>query len=518
MRLSGVSYRQVPPRRAFPRTACTFDAEADGLGAPAPRILLPADLPPPPLATAGPDLRLQNLDARTPAEIVRAISDYALGLPCILQGLDHAYSPNHPQGMTTRVHIEKQLQMVNFYVGGEMAAVEALGRADYDALHRMVDNPDAPPALRVGRADLEAVLEPLRAGLSPADWKILATVAAFHDLGKMDPQWARAAGMNLQGVDWIAHDYDSETILVNNPELLGKLCLRPDELAKTLALCRLHSLPGQFFFGEGNVSAYNPLFRVATDEKRESVLKLARIHGLLDVMSALNHKFVKPILESHQLLRTFISDAYEHNTPLGMKFRQTAVQELEKASVQPGRRSFTQVANRFGVGPVAMYRLLRLMGGKLKPEDFENAFEGLDPEIVYEFQEATDREQTWFGTYVANAFGSGMVKALKAGAPEQMATPAEVIQAMVKMLGCAARFHREQEQVHGRREEWALSALKPALEVSASPEGALRVLGETRRVKTVRQGVELLTSGGAGLSLRGGQTGVEIGYLLAECH
>jgi len=102
----------------------------------------------------------------TPAEIVRTLSAQILQEPCITQGLDQAYSPNHPGGMTTRVHLEKQAQMVNFYVGSEIAAVEHLGSGNYDGLHGMIANTAAPEALRVAREDIEKILEPLRQGLT----------------------------------------------------------------------------------------------------------------------------------------------------------------------------------------------------------------------------------------------------------------------------------------------------------------------------------------------------------------
>lgn len=454
---------------------------------------------------------LEGLDSKAPAGIVRTISDYVLRLPCITEGLDQAYSPNHPKGMTTRVHIDKQLQMLNHYVGSEMAAVEALGRGDYEALHEMVANEELPDFLRVSKQDLEELLEPLRQDLSPSDWKVLTIVAGFHDLGKIDPEWAQQSGMDLTGVEWIAHDYDSETILRNNAVILQGFDLAPQEKDKVLLLSRLHSLPGQFFFGEGNVSAYNPLFRMAGEESSESVLNLARIHGALDVMSALNQKFVRPIVDSHQKLRTFISEAYENNTPLGMKFRQTSVKDLEEAS-DGGGTTFLHVANRYGVGPVAMHRLRRLTSPKLKPDDFEQAFNRLDPEIIYEFHEATDREQTWFGTYVANAFGGGLLKALKVDTEDEMAPASEIIQAMVKVVACAARLHRIQEQSYGRQEEWALGALAPSLEVIAGGERALEILRQTQEIRTVQQGVELLNGRSRGLSLRAGRTGVEIGF------
>ncbi len=438
-----------------------------------------------------------------PKAIVESVARYALALPCLTEGLEVAYSPNHTEGMTTRAHIEKQLVMLNHYVGSEMKALSAFGEGDYEALAEMVKNPNVPEALQAKPADLKEVLEPMRRGLTASDWKVLSTVAAFHDIGKIDPQWASQNQLDLQGVEFIAHDFDSETLLENNPVLLEPLRLEDDEREKVLTLSRLHSLPGQFFFGEGNISAYNPLFRMAGSEASENVLKLARIHGVLDVMSALNQKFVKPILNSHLQLRSLISEAYEKKIPLGMKFRQTAMAELEKAG-----QGFVPLAHDFGLGPVALQRLRKLTSPKLESDVFARALKELEPTMIYEFQEATDSEQTWFGTYVANAFGGGILKATK----ETDLDPAEAVKATVKMVACAARYKRQLEKHYGPRREWALAALEPSLEVAQGPDGALRILEETQRIQTVEQGVRMMTTQLAGLKLRGGHTGIEIGF------
>jgi len=411
--------------------------------------------------------------------------------------------------MTTRVHIEHQIKMVNHYVGAETAAVNALQAGDYAALHAMVDNPELPEKLRISAAHVQELLEPLSQGLTDSDWKVLTVVAGYHDLGKMSPEWAEKSGLDLKGVEWIAHDYDSETLLRHNQGLLEPYGLNAEEKEKTLALCRLHSLPGQYFFGEGNVSAYGPLFKTAETDHSENVLKLARVHGILDVMSALNHKLVKPVLDSHMKLRDFMSDAYANKTPLGMKFRQTAVQELQKAAAGEDGPAINAIQRDFGMGPVALQRLQKLLGNDVKPHHILKALETVGPEIAYEFHEATDREQTWFGTYMANSFGSGMAKALKVGKPEALAQPHEVAEAMLKMVACSSRYCR---RLQGVRPEWALGALQPSLAVAGSPEGALAVLRETQKIFSPDQGITLLTGPGSKLTMRGGETGVELGW------
>lgn len=428
--------------------------------------------------------------ASQPTQGVAPITGHMLGTSWLTEGLDQAYSPNHPNGMTTRVHIEHQMQMVNHFVGG-----------DYEALQQMVNNPTAPPALQVTSEDLRAFLEPLRKDLSPSDWKVLAVVAGLHDLGKMSPEWAKDSGLNLKGVEWIAHDFDSETLLQNNAQLLEPYNLDQDEQDKVKILCRLHSLPGQYFFGEGNPSAYEPLLEIANQEGRESVLNLARIHGALDVMSALNHKFVKPILDSHVKLKGFISEAYAEKTPLGSRFREVASQELQQDP------KFSSLAETHDLGPVAMLRLRRLVGAGLPAEQFETALASVDSTFVKEFQRATDGESTWFGTYVANAFGSGMVKALK-----DKVAPAEAIAATIKMVACASHFHSQQ----GGRSQWALGSLDPSLQVAAGAESAQAILNETRQLTTLSQGADRLSSGLHSLTMRAGESGVEIGFQAQE--
>ncbi|MEQ8223012.1 MAG: hypothetical protein ABRQ37_11970, partial [Candidatus Eremiobacterota bacterium] len=184
-------------------------------------------------------------------EMMSEISEYMLSLPCITEGLNESYSPNHTQGMTTTEHVNNQVKTIK----------------DYNALHAMINNPNAPEHLRVSVEDLKGFLEPLFATLSPSDWKVLTVVAGFHDIGKMNPKWAEKSGMNMKGVEWIAHDFDSETMLKGNPELLSGANLTEKEKEKVLLLARLHSLPGQYFFGEGNVSAYKPLLDIAREEK-----------------------------------------------------------------------------------------------------------------------------------------------------------------------------------------------------------------------------------------------------------
>lgn len=431
----------------------------------------------------------------SPKELVRTIGDHILAQPCIAEGLNQAYSPNHPNGMTTRVHIETQVKMMNHLVEGQ-----------FEDLHQMVDNPGAPEKLRVSQEDLQNLLGPLTKELSASDWKVLTVVAGFHDLGKMSPEWAEKSGLDLQGVEWIAHDFDSETLLRNNPALLKPYGLSSEEQAKVLTLSRLHSLPGQYFFGEGNLSAYQPLFGEADKEGNDSVLKLARAHGALDVMSALNHKLVKPVIDSHVKLKSVVDSAYGEHVSPGEKFRQEAVASLEKAE---DSASLQAIQQQCGLGPVALQRLQKLVGGEVKAHHLLQALEKVGPEFAHAFDKAMDRQETLYGTYVANTFGSGLARALKVSQPEGLARPQDVAEATIKMVVCAQR-HRD--QVPGVRSEWALGAQAPSLVVAAGPEQALSVLQETQKIYSPQQGVDYLTGPSSRLTMRGGETGVEIGW------
>jgi hypothetical protein len=93
------------------------------------------------------------------------------------------------------------------------------------------------------------------------------------------------------------------------------------------------------------------------------------------------------------------------------------------------------------------------------------------PEFAHAFDKAMDREQTLYGTYVANTFGGGLARALKVSQPDGLARPQDVAEATVKMVVCA-QHHRD--QLPGVRSEWALGAQAPSLVVAAGrPPGPL---------------------------------------------
>ncbi|MEQ8225322.1 MAG: hypothetical protein ABRQ37_23590, partial [Candidatus Eremiobacterota bacterium] len=217
-----------------------------------------------------------------------------------------------------------------------------------------------------------------------------------------------------------------------------------------------------------------------------------------------------PILNSHNALRQFISEAYRDGKPLGEKFREASIKELGKEGT-PEEPSLKDVATRFNLGPVAMNRLKKLMGNA-KPADFISAFESMDPAFIKSFNSATDGEKTWFGTYIANSFGSGLLKALKGPVAEGKASTADVIQATVKTVACAYVHRTRQEAIEPCRTEWALGAQEPSLFILKGEKQALALLNETKKLTSPESGASLLASSREGLTLRSGESGIVFGY------
>lgn len=401
--------------------------------------------------------------AKEPYEIVTELSPRILADPAITEGLNTPYSPNQ-QGQTTTEHITKQLKML-----------EHLSRGDFVALHAMVDNPDAPDFLQFDSEELRGVLEPAASELSLSDWEILTLVVGYHDLGKVSQEWARDASWNLEDVDWVAHDYDSKRLLENNPDLLAGYELSASKAALIGELCKLHSLPGQYFFGEGNLVAYEGV--------RDS-LAIARVHGLLDVMSALNHKMVKPILDSHREMGRVLDKALKDEVGLHEAHRNQAL------ATGNGARP---------LGPLAWRRLALLLGKGVSPELLERALETLPSEFLDGFNEGTDGPSTWYGTYVANAFGQGLVKALENPTEDELMGTCRLL---VK-IGAAAASHMT------GRQAWAFSSLDPSLYAAGDPERARVILTALDGVESLKAARERLNGGGI-LEARVAESGVEI--------
>ena len=353
------------------------------------------------------------------ARAVQELSSMAADSQWLKEGLSHPFSPNHTSGMTTTEHVVRQLQML-----------EHVANDDYGKLAKMVKNPNE--SLRAGPVDLESLI----ARLHEKDWHLLALLVVFHDLGKVDPGWAQNH-LDTTGVEWIAHDYDSAIFLTHNPDLLEPFEVDQSETAALIELCRLHSVPGQFFFGEGNVLAYQALL-----DQSPRYTTVARIHGIIDSMSALNERFIKPILSSHEQLAKLFERAESEGTTLEEVFRRQSTEMIKQ-----------EIGSACPLGPVSWRRLRLLLGNDVGPEQLLESVEKVPIELLSAFDRATDGDHTWYGTYVANAFGQGLIRVVD----DPGATPL-VVSNLVKVVACAAAKMQH-------RDQWALSALGPALRI-----------------------------------------------------
>lgn len=421
--------------------------------------------------------RMQSSEAKSPKvsnqDVVKSIQNHILQLPSHRSGLTRPYSPNHTEGMSTYQHIERQFQMLS-----HLAFEESGERGDFSSLAAMVKNPNVPENLVASEEKLASIFKPLIKDVSLEDWKLLALLVGFHDLGKVDPRWARAE-LSTRNVHWIAHDCDSAALLRANPELLEGYGLERKEQALITELCRLHSVPGQFFFGEGSVVAYQSIF-----DSSPRMITLARIHGIIDVMSALNEKFVSPILDSHRELGELFARAAENNTTLETELRNIGLAQLEKDGV----------AKTAPVGPISWRRLRLLMGKQVTVEDIQLGLRA-GAEFIRTFDRVTNEDHTWYGTYIANAFGSGMTKIL----PEE---GAKATTHLVKLIACLGS-----QMEHAER--WVVSALGPAFEVTKGPDQARSILDSLKNAQSIEEGLTLLREGSV-LSYRTGGNGVEI--------
>ncbi len=386
---------------------------------------------------------------------------YVRYLELIRTGLKEPYSPNHTAGLTTSQHVANQLQMV-----------QLLNKSDFAGLQEMVANPKVGADKCVQVSDLENLLSPLTRDLEERDWVLLTAVVAFHDSGKLDSGWAADSHLCLESVEWIAHDFDSESILKNNPGFLEPFQLSDSEHELVLSLCRLHSLPGQYFFGEGNLSAYQPILSQCFSQNRVAPLSIARIQGVIDVMSALNQGMVSPILGSHLRLRELLGRAFKERAAIQDLVNEDAVKDVGQAS-----------------HPIAWQRLQRLVGAPVSQASLPQA-------LVENFAKCSDGSNTWFGTYVANAFGGGLKRALTKEVPAE-----SVAESLMRVVVAAADFYQ------GSRQEWALSALQPALAIVGHPDAAAALLEAGMRLSPGD-----LENGTSPINAVRGETGVKIEF------
>ncbi|MBT5021251.1 HD domain-containing protein [Candidatus Woesearchaeota archaeon] len=439
---------------------------------------------------------------------IRDLIEIAKQSEIMLQGLDLPYSPNH-KGQTTKEHVEKQFNMedslcnvasivnrdkISDQIKWELETAEALLSENYEKLHSMIDNQNVSdkPFLYTTKDDLQSFFDPLLRDLTQTDLRILTAVVALHDIGKVNQEWAKE-NLNTTGIEFIAHDYDSAKLVKTNPKLIAPFDLNDASQEIAIQLIKLHSLPGQYFFGEGNISGYHNLMNLSNKLSSENPMKLARIHGLIDVMSALNKGFVKPILNSHKKLSELISNVYVGSGNLADAFEQ----EAKHATVD-----FCDVLDLHEIHPNSLYRLIKLTATKSDEIKILNeALSELSDDLVGEFDIATRSPTTWFGTYVANAFGSGLRRAY--GDSITDSDIIDVIQTTVKMIAGANNIQR-QSYVRS----YALSAITPGLMVADGQKEI--IVDRVKRLNNLSSMVNYLNDSKQGFYVRRNFDTVEI--------
>jgi Helix-hairpin-helix motif len=383
-----------------------------------------------------------------------------LDMPVMGEGLAYPFSPNHLQ-----TSLEVALTQVKM--------TEDLRNGNFEALSALVENPSArdKPELLASESDLRAFFEPLIRNFKEDDWKILTLLSAFHDVGRINPRWARDHDLNIDGLG-LAHDFDGAVLLSRHPELLDGFGLSKKERALLVDLVKWHTLPGQYFFGEGGLQGYQTLLRAGP-----RALDVARVHGLIDVMSALKSRFVKPILKTHEGFKEALSTVSEGGVSLAR------AEEREAAVSTP--RSLLAVGDSHGLTHVVTARIARLVG--LKEADASalgEALATLDRSVIDAFQRASAGAESWYGTYVSMGLGAGLVKA--------GATKAQSVAIVMKAVACAHTFHLQQGG----------SPLVAMNFSNLSQAQYQTLIAEFGRFETVAQGIEQMSGKGDVTGLR----------------
>ena len=428
-------------------------------------------------ATQGNSTSSASVRKNSVHESLKSISQLLLEQPIIAKGLAFPFSPNH---LTTSTDVARwQLEML-----------QHLNKRDWTAVHAMVENTavkETRLSLYTTENAVREFFEPMVESLSDHDWKMLALLACFHDVGRVNRAWAMRNNLNADALEGLAHDLEGRRFLEDNPQLLEAFGLSNEESALLKELVAWHTVPGQSFFGEGDFGGYESALKASNIRKSSAPIDASRIHGLVDVMSALAKRFVAPIVKSHQSLRDTLTEAYELRASLREAF------DAQAGSGTTAK--WREVAKSYGLSITASYRLMLLTGLKTAEDSaaLEEALSKLDPSFIRAFDASTDSDTTWFGTYIAMGFGSGMIRSGTA--------PAEAIEAIIKIVAIANKFHQTLST-----SSFSLSAK----EVSKASPARLR--DALKSLNTVDQGVQTLQNANEGLSLRGNAEAVEISY------
>ena len=393
--------------------------------------------------------------------------------------------------LTTSGHTQRQNKML-----------AAALRGYYGGLSDMVK--EAIEHRRITPEALEATIAPLLDKLSVDELRLLAIVIGVHDLGRVDARWAKNAGMDLAGSDFIAHDYEGEALLLSNPKILASFSLTDNEALMVRKLCKLHSLAGQIITGEGHLAALEEL---RTLPKARSALHLFQLHSILDSISSADENLDPNLLRAHQNLHTLCDSVFDGKMSL--------VEAFERQAVLRTNEEIRSVGASFGLGTVSVYRLQELVGlyDSLDPPTvLHRALETTDQSFIDSFHHHTQGSHTWYGDQIARAFGVGFVEQLSNnfGLDREEAV-LESLQASIKMIAVGGTYH---SYFVDRREQkaFALSARRPAFALSGDEQAGKAVWRAVRDLASLDQALAMMSSGESLLTLRGNHQATEIGW------
>ncbi len=370
--------------------------------------------------------------ADTPATPATNAGLQALAMPIVADGLNYPFSPNH---------LKTSIEVANYQVD-MIAKLEA---GNYEAAFESIRNNAVTgnKVLTFDKADIESFCKPLADRLSSQGWKMLQLLGVFHDIARVEPTWAADNGFDMKEVPGVAHDYEAVHLLRNNPQILEKFGLSAEEREMLISLIEWHTIPGQNAFGEGNTAGWRRLLEMSIARGDTMALDIARLHGLVDVMSAtapdLNgtqaSKFVKPILMSHVALSKQVDESWarraEHAPDKNILL--TVFREMAAKETSP---ELTEVGKQFGLSVSSMYRVSKLTGVK-DPKVMTSGLAKLDKSFLEAFEKATDTEDTWYGTYLPWNLGSNFIQ--RTGMPAD-----SVVASLVKVVSASAAYHAEE--------------------------------------------------------------------------
>ena len=317
--------------------------------------------------------------------------------PIIKYGLDIPYSPNHRWTASQVVHWQldfiKDLQAKRW--PKIFLKLQLQQNESQEELHGMI----------------QRFFEPLIQQLSKSEWKVLAVVAAFHDIGRVSGRWLREQNEGI-AYDMVegksVHEFYGSSFLLQNVFLLDCFDLTEQEKELIILLVKHHTLPGQLFFGEGDYSGYEQILAIARDVNNISPIDIVCIHGLMDVISAFvasADDIHRVIVRAHSSLQQTLEEAYELNATLEQAYLARAYSETPAWLVTLG--------SQYGLSTSAIYRLTLLTRGRCPqdwcPKEFTRAFKSLqntNKNFLSLFEECTRYPGKWFGSYISMTFSN----------------------------------------------------------------------------------------------------------------